>query len=182
MKEPEYITVTKRIPIADVDGVAIREGSVLRHIKDGDQGVVVWIGRDGEPCRYMFAPVRLLVSAEVRYWEDATVNGEEDTDGSRIPLKRGDMWKPTIELATGRVLDWPQGTTADIHYKVCDAGEYWLEDAEGKRLKYKGDYVPDDLLCMGGEGYGDYIILTINAAGIIENWNPKLEGKEWANV
>ena len=86
----------------------------------------------------LFSPLRLLVSAEVRYWEDAEINGTGDTeDGTLIPLKVGNLWKPSIELETGRVLEWPQGTTADIHYKVCDQGEYWLEDAEGKRLKWK---------------------------------------------
>jgi hypothetical protein len=129
-----------------------------------------------------FTPVRLLVSAEVRYWEDATVNGVEDVDGTLIPFRSGDVWKPIIELATGHVVDWPQGTTADIHYKVCDAGEYWLEDAHGKRLTYKDYYVPDKLLCMGDTGYGDYIILKINAAGIIENWKPELIDENWGEA
>jgi len=120
----------------------------------------------------LFTPVRLLVSAGVRYWEDATVNGVKDENGTLIPLRSGDRWKPTIELTTGRVMDWPQGITAKIHYKVCDDGEYWLEDAQGARIKYKGDYVPNGLLCMGYDGYGDYIILTINTNGIIEDWNP----------
>jgi hypothetical protein len=77
-----------------------------------------------------FVPERLIVSAEVRYWEDAKINGEQDTeDGDNIPLKESDLWKPVIELATGRVLEWPEGIRADIHYKVCDQGEYWLEDS-----------------------------------------------------
>ena len=71
------------------------------------------------------------ITAEVRYWEDATVNGVEDTDGALIPLRFGDCWMPIIELDTGRVRDWPEGTTADIHYKVCDAGEYELLDGKG---------------------------------------------------
>lgn len=130
-----------------------------------------------------FSPVRLIVSAAVRYWEDAKVNGVEDADGTLIPLKTGELWKPTIELATGRVLDWPQGTTADIYYKVCDAGEYWLEDAAGKRLKWNGDYVPSKLLCVGDEGYGDYIILKISADGFIEGWKePELDGGDWEDT
>lgn len=36
------------------------------------------------------------VAAEVRYWEDATLNGEEDTDG-QVPLRRGALWVPVIE-------------------------------------------------------------------------------------
>ena len=95
----------------------------------------------------------------------------------------GILWEPRIELETGRVIDWPQGTTADIHYNVCDQGEYWLEDAEGKRLKWKGSYVPNDLLAIGDNGYGDYIILKISADGIIEGWNaPTLDAGDWENV
>ena len=126
-----------------------------------------------------FEAVRLLVAANVRYWEDAMVNGKEDTDGTLIPLRVGDLWSPIIELATGRVLNWPQGTTAEVHYKVCDAGCYWLEDASGKRLKRENDYVPSGLLCMGDKGYGDYIILKINADGIIEDWRPEIDGDDW---
>lgn len=128
-----------------------------------------------------FFPVRLMVSAEVRYWEDAEINGVGDTeDGTLIPLKVGDLWKPIIELETGRVMEWPTGTTADIHYKVCDQGEYWLVDADGKRLKWNGDYVPNDLLAIGDNGYGDYIILKISAAGIIEGWRPpELRPEDW---
>lgn len=66
------------------------------------------------------------VSAGVRYWEDASVNGAEDTEGSLIPFRKGDNWEPVIRLADGMVMEWPQGTTADVHFKVCDAGEYWL--------------------------------------------------------
>jgi len=127
---------------------------------------------------------KLVVSAEVRYWEDAEVNGVQDSEeGTLIPLKVGNLWKPTIELATGRVVGWPQGTTADIHYKVCDAGEYWLEDANGKRVKWTGDYVPNNLLAIGGEGYGDYIILKISAEGIIEGWKTPqiIRLEDWTN-
>jgi hypothetical protein len=132
-------------------------------------------------CDALFSPLRLLVSAEVRYWEDAEINGTADTeDGTLIPLKVGNFWKPTIELETGCVMGWPQGTTAGIHYKVCDQGEYWLEDAAGKRLKWKGAYVPNDLLAIDENGYGDYIILKISAEGIVEGWNvPTLNAADW---
>ncbi len=123
----------------------------------------------------------LIVEAEVRYWEDATVNGVEDVDGTMIPLRRGDFWCPVIDIETGKILGWPEGTTADVHYKICDAGEYWLGDAEGrKRLKWKGDYVPDHLLCVGDQGYGDYIIFTVEADGRIRGWRrPEIEAEEW---
>lgn len=111
------------------------------------------------------------VSAEVRYWEDATVNGSEDHDGSLIPFKHGSLWCPVIRLNDGTVMDWPTGTEADIHYKVCDAGEYWLLDDNRKRMgKWSGYYVPNEFLCHGGNGYGDYIILKVGPDGKVRNW------------
>ncbi|MCU7370268.1 hypothetical protein PEC18_05130 [Paucibacter sp. O1-1] len=119
----------------------------------------------------------LEVCAQVRYWEDATVNGAEDTEGTLIPARVNESWRPVIRLADGLVMDWPQGTTADIHYKVCDAGEYWLLDDERKRVaKWAGFYVPGDFLCHGDNGYGDYIILKVGADGLIEKYRaPKIE-------
>lgn len=116
-------------------------------------------------------PTYLEACAGVRYWEDATVNGAEDTSGVLIPLRVADNWCPTIRLADGLVMDWPQGTTADIHYKVCDAGEYWLLDDKRRRVaKWVGDYVPDKFLSPTEPGGGDYIILKVSGDGLIENW------------
>ena len=119
----------------------------------------------------------LEVCAEVRYWEDATVNGTEDTDGTLIPCREGRYWTPTIRLADGLVMDWPQGTTADIHYKVCDAGEYWLlDEARDRVAKWAGFYVPNEFLCHGDEGYGDYIIFKVGTDGLIEKYQtPSVE-------
>jgi hypothetical protein len=118
---------------------------------------------DGAACY-----ASLILDARVRYWEDAKVNNVNDTEaGDLIPFKEGDSWKPVIELATGRIKDWPQSTTASIHYKVCDDEDYWLANSDGKKMaKWNGDYVPDRFL-TGGEdsGYGDYIIFDVDAAG-----------------
>jgi hypothetical protein len=131
------------------------------------------------PC----SPI-LVVDARVRYWEDATINGKDDDDGTLIPFRDGDSWKPSIDLQTGRVIGWPEGTTADIHYKVCDDGDYWLADADGtKRMKWRGHYVPDALLCMGDRGYGDYIILDVGADGQIAEWSfPVIDFEEWIHL
>jgi hypothetical protein len=122
-------------------------------------------------------PTYIEVSAEVRYWEDATINGKEDSDGTLTPFKRGTLWCPVIRLADGLVMDWPLGIVADIHFKVCDAGEYWLLDEGKQRIgKWDGYYVPNDFLCHGDNGYGDYIILKINAEGFITGWStPEIE-------
>jgi hypothetical protein len=126
-------------------------------------------------------PVYIEVAAGVRYWEDATVNGTEDTDGALIPLRAGGLWKPTIRLADGMAMDWPAGVTARVHYKVCDSGEYWLLDGERRRIaKWGGDYVPSKFLCHGDSGCGDYIILTIGGDGVIEGWRvPTVDAEEW---
>lgn len=125
----------------------------------------------------------LIVKAGVRYWEDATVNGVVDEDGTLIPFRKGDLWCPVIELKSGQVLNWPQGTTADIHYKVCDSGSYWIGDMHGDPLfVWNSDYVPDDLLASRG-GYGDYIILEIDACGMIKGWRaPLLNPEQWDSV
>lgn len=120
------------------------------------------------------------VEAEVRYWEDATINGQEDTDGTLTPFRFGDKWCPWIRLADGWVVNWPEGTTADIHYKVCDQGEYWLSTDECRVAKWKGDYVPDAFLCHGDTGYGDYIIFKVGADGKIEGWrHPAIDPEQW---
>lgn len=125
------------------------------------------------------------VEAEVRYWEDATVNGvPEDNDKPTIFGVDGDQWKVRIELSDGIIEGWPEGMEASIHYKVCDQGEYWLADASGKRVaKWKGHYVPGDFLCHGSEGFGDYIILDVAiGGGIVGYQKPEIDPEEWGAV
>jgi hypothetical protein len=119
----------------------------------------------------------LVVEAGVRYWEDAEVNGENDTEyGTNIPCKEGDLWKPIIDLETGVIKNWEQGKTANVHYKVCDAGSYYLQDADGNTiLSIDENYVPD-IMCPEGEGYGDYIKMKIDENGKIANWEQTLTG------
>lgn len=104
----------------------------------------------------------------VRYWEDGKVNGEEDTEG-KIPCREGDIWKPLIKLKTGKIINWTQGTKASVHYKVCDAGEYALLDADKNEVKRIDGYVPV-IMCPGDSGYGDYVIMDINEDGQIQKF------------
>ena len=126
----------------------------------------------------------LEVIAEPRYWEDATIDGIEDETGSLVPLRDGIFWCPVIRLSDGFIQNWPSGVNANIHYKVCDQGEYWLTDEKFNRLyKYKSDYVPDDLLCLDGSGFGDYIIMHVDGDGFIQNWKcPELKEEGWAEI
>ena len=112
----------------------------------------------------------LEVFAEVRYWEDSSINGEYDTeDGDLIPCKVEDNWCPVIDIETGVITNWEKGKAAEIHYKVCDC--LWgLKDNEGDLiLKSEGDYVPRTL-CPKESGHGDYIIMDIDENGVIQNW------------
>ncbi len=111
----------------------------------------------------------------VRYWEDAKVDDVEDTEGTLIPCRDGDDWSPLIELETGRIENWKQGVTADIHYKVCDDGDYMLLDENRQLVKaIYDDYVPS-IMCPKDSGYGDYVIMDVDANGVIQNWMPNLD-------
>lgn len=112
----------------------------------------------------------LVVKADVRYWEDAIVNGTEDEEGNLVPCRDGDLWSPHIEIESGKILNWVQGTTAKIHYKVCDGCGWELQDENGEVvLSVTDGYVPSTLYPKES-GYGDYIIMDIDENGIIADW------------
>jgi hypothetical protein len=111
----------------------------------------------------------LHVRAGVRYWEDATVNGVEDEQGDLIPCRDGDDWKPIINIETGQIINWEQDKTADIHYKICDNGDYYLKDEKEEEVLHSEGYVPN-LLSIDDQGYGDYIIIKVDENGFIKNW------------
>ena len=112
----------------------------------------------------------LLCQMGVRSWEDGLVNGQEDKNNDpQMPFAMCDKWCIEIDLESGKILDWPEGVLASIHYKVCDDGYYALLDASGDELVSKHGYVPA-MLSPDGEGCGDYAIMTIGLDGKIENW------------
>lgn len=107
---------------------------------------------------------------DVRYWEDATVNGVEETnEDPKIPLRQFNTWKIVIDLETGTILDWPKGVTASVFYKVCDSGMYSLMTEDGEIVFVKRDYVPS-MLCPNIDGYGDYVGLDIDENGKIDDF------------
>lgn len=106
--------------------------------------------------------VRIVV--EVRY-------DDEDIPYD-FPFRTGDTWDVTVELETGKILDWP-GPAAEVCMKVCDCGSYYLLDEQKSTIaKIENDYVPHGV--VPGE-YGDYIDLKIASDGTIENWNKEFE-------
>lgn len=105
---------------------------------------------------------------------EVAVRYEEEDMPNDFPMRDGDMWKATVEIDTGRILDWPTGKSGSFYMKVCDSGTYILWDASGKHIAEIQGYCPNDLI--PGE-YGDYIDLKINDDGIITNW-PKTKSLE----
>ena len=115
----------------------------------------------------------LLAEVGARYWEDATVNGVEDTEGKLIPCRNGDYWKPLIEIESGLITNWTQGVKAEIHYKCCDDGVYRLLDKDRIEIKSIDGYVPK-IMCPKENGYGDYVIMDIDTNGQIQKWRSDL--------
>lgn len=117
-----------------------------------------------KPTEVEVTAVRIVVA--VRYGEDDIPND--------FPLRRGDIWEAVVDIATGKIRDWPVGQEGNLRMKVCDEGSYYLIDPVGATVaSIKDDYVPHELI--PGE-FGDYIDLEINEDGIITNWpkNPEL--------
>ena len=152
----------------------------------------------GEPLTDISIPI-LKVRAEVRYFEDGVVNGENDISYEeqekgvrpRIPcvernvgenLKAYDMWSWCLEIDpnSGFIRNWPLGFKASVHYKVCDGCHIeYIE--KGKKIcdNERDGYVPD-FLCPNGEGYGDYMIMEIDG-GFIQKWNFE-KFAEWVKI
>ncbi len=116
----------------------------------------------------------LLADMEVRYWEDGRINGEvDDDDDPKMPLVSGNSWILQIDLETGKVTNWPEGVEAKTHYKVCDAGCYKLLNEDMKVVAEAYGYVPR-MLAIDSSGFGDYVTLTIDGTGQIQNWKADL--------
>ena len=114
----------------------------------------------------------LQVDAGVRYWEDGEVNGVTDKGGSLIPCRVGDRWKPLIDLETGKILNWNAGVEAKLYYKVADDGFYSLLDENHVKVTRLDSYVPH--MMNTGDGDSDYIAMTINKDGFIQDWEAEV--------
>ena len=115
----------------------------------------------------------LLAEVGVRYWEDTTVNGKEDTQGTLIPCRDGQYWKPLIDVETGIIINWDKGNTASILYKCCDAGLYKLLDENQNEIKSIEGCVPK-IMYPKRNGYGDCVIMDVDHEGKIANWKADL--------
>ncbi len=178
MIDPTDTDIGRKVVYRDMSGHVAEVGTVTSF---NDTCVFVRYGRDKHSKgtrREDLAWVKFLRASCGRvYWEDAEVNGKVDEDGSLIPCRKGDLWCPVIDLAEGRIVDWPHGTTASIHYKVCDEGIYELLDADGKVACKRDGYVIK-MMCPQEDGYGDYVIMNVGADGVIANWKVDLSDFE----
>lgn len=114
----------------------------------------------------------LAVDAIPFNWRDAEVNGMDDFDGSLIPCREGDSWKPLINIDNGQITNWVKGIIAEINYEVLDQGIYKLIDEKGNCIASIADYVPDAL-----SPDGDYMCIDIDKDGFIKDWTPdKIKG------
>lgn len=126
-----------------------------------------------------------IVGAEcwihARYWEDSKINGVYDNaENPQMPLIAEHFgekaWHIIINLDTGQICNWPQGTTAIIHYKSCDENYiHLLDDRLGIVKDYEG-YVPR-FLCPGDKDWwdGDYVIMAIDENGYIKDFDNNLD-------
>lgn len=127
----------------------------------------------------------ILVNANVRYWEDGMINGMCDNDDCpnmpcAVKGEDGYRWMPIIDIETGQIRNWREGTTAEIHYNVCDEFECRIIDEKGGvrcLIKDYEGYVPD-FMSPKDSGYGDYIIMDIDENGYIQDWD-KAEVREF---
>lgn len=79
----------------------------------------------------------------------------------------------TLDLATRKVRDWPEGRIASAYIKVVDEGSYDLLDGEGNVIASRHqELVPD---CVPGE-FGDYFAVEVAEDGSIRQ---AVEGEAW---
>jgi hypothetical protein len=93
--------------------------------------------------------------------------GTEDMPDD-YPHRTGNVWDVTIDLATGQIRDWPDGSEPlELEMKVCDSGRYYLMNGDEVVASIEEDYVPN---CVIPGAWNDYVELDITASGHIANW------------
>ena len=118
--------------------------------------------------------VNVLEPVEIEVYA-VRINAElHDDTYQDIPvfmLEDGGDFEITIEVDTGRVLNWRGDKEVTVLDKVSDGGTYTLLNKDGNevaRIEY--GYVPNDLI---PGHYGDYIDMRISAEGVVTNWPEK---------
>jgi len=109
--------------------------------------------------------------------------GTEDIPDD-FPLRRGDMWRATVNIDTGQIQEWPKGKSGRLQMKVVDEGSYTLLAPDGSVIdSIEQNYCPNAMV-PGRYGdyvgrYGDYVDLEINADGVVTNWPKHADVTDW---
>ena len=92
-----------------------------------------------------------------------------DTD---VPPEEDPNYKVRLEIdvENGKLLNHDFGHTIKIYNKAVDEGTYTLYDTETHEAKTIQDYVIPGL-DIDENGFGDYVILTIDENGFIKDWD-----------
>lgn len=120
------------------------------------------------------------VELPIRYEEDIPKNFPLREE---VPIDKNgyDWWKGTIEINTGKILEWPLGQVGEFYLKVVDEGSYYLLDENQKIVaSIEQNYVPNQLL-PPNDGYGDYVNFKIDENGIVTNWYKMPVVSEFSN-
>ena len=114
-------------------------------------------------------PSELLhIKLDKAYWEDAEVNGvreSADLDKCKMPGQRNGTIDWDIDPKTGRILNWPIGTTARTQYKIRDGFSY-----DYGRFHYGPAGVPD-FMSPDDRCFGEYVHLSVGPEGVIRGWS-----------
>ena len=108
-------------------------------------------------------------------FETSYVNGKKDSNkNTKMPgiyeNEDGKKLSIEIDLETGKVINWPNGTYAQMSYKVGDYGEYTMYDKDWKRLCVYEGYVPELFQLEEKEKNGDWFSIKIGKDGKIKNF------------
>ena len=115
----------------------------------------------------------LKVDIEDYYLEDFEVNGKEvetwDDFPSCMKGRDGNI-EFAVDIETGKILGWTEGTTFVAYAKIADGGTYFLTDENYERMiPSLNRYVPC-MLDTRSDGYGDYMQFSVNEQGYIVNF------------
>ena len=84
------------------------------------------------------------------------------------PMRDGDYWRASIDVASKSIKDWPVGTYLSISAWVGDSGSYQLLNDKNEIIaEIIENYVPIHLFAGS---YADCLELYIDEYGTITNW------------
>ena len=95
--------------------------------------------------------------------------GDQDNIARKLPDTL------TLDLKTGKILDWNYGDFV-CDYKMVDGGLYRIYTSS-YYYEIVGEYVPE-ALAVGDDGWGDYILLDITEDGSVVGFNKSVAQKE----